>query len=487
MRWLGFALALIPFAAQADTIKTVSGLADGFVQVEYTSGQITTKQIFSVDTANETIVEKVSGRAILALQADGRKLAWVNASRPKDWEIDRLKLVDGVRTTTADMGLYDFGDGDVPVIVAKRQATVDVIVADRTDGGLDIVDRSRFQNEAIVPSKTVADEEQGLIKLRNRKRAVVERAMLVGLEDPHLLQQHETVTCANQWYESHAHMEDLDALEDYIERLNDQAVGCSLLFMGVEWDNLDDTYAETVATVRMNPGRFVPFYNGDPNSIEEISVENLQAILDNDTRDLFKGIGEFAFYRDPLTNTALTSDPWPDVFQWASDNDLIIMIHLNSNQGTELDTMLDNYPTTTVLLHGRELAQAGELATLLADHPNLYFTLDTANMINVDGPLMFPVAGGGDDTVSDKTRASDFIEAYDANVTTMLSDSHTLFDELFAVAPNQVLWGTDTAFTWHTRPAVYRRLIEFTEAFDQRTGYVTTNALTLFGEGVTLP
>ena len=215
-------------------------------------------------------MEKVSGRAVLALQADGRKLAWVSASRPKDWEIDRLKLVDDVRYTTADMSLHDFGDGDLPLIVAKRKATVDVIIADRSDEGLDVVDRSRFQNEAIVPSKTVVDEEQGLIKLRNRKRSVVERAMLAGLEDPHLLQQHDAMTCSGQWYETHAHMEDLDALEDYIERMNEQDVGCSLLFMGIEWDNLEETYAETVAAVRMNPGRFVLFYNGDPNTIKEI-------------------------------------------------------------------------------------------------------------------------------------------------------------------------------------------------------------------------
>lgn len=90
------------------------------------------------------------------------------------------------------------------------------------------------------------------------------------------------------------------------------------------------------AVVENNPGRFIPFYNGDPNTIGEISVENLQTILDADSDQLFRGIGEFAFYQDPLSGTLLTADPWPEVFQWAADNELIIMIHLNQDQGTEL-------------------------------------------------------------------------------------------------------------------------------------------------------
>ena len=161
---------------------------------------------------------------------------------------------------------------------------------------------------------------------------------------------------------------------------------------------------------------------------------------------MFKGIGEFAFYQDPLLNTSLTSDPWPEVFQWAGENDLIIMVHLNTDQGTELATMLEAYPNTTVLLHGGELALAGDLATLLSEHDNLYFTLDTANMLQSNGPIMFPVQGGDNDDISDKTRANEFVDTYEAEQAEMLSYTESLFTDVFAAAPNRVLWGTDSLY-----------------------------------------
>lgn len=487
---MGIMLLGLPALVQAATIKQLTGLANGKVRITYSSGSASTERIFSGRTAEHTLVEQVSGQKFIAVQANGRRLAWVNTAKPNDLEIDRLNLVEDVNYTSAYLALPTFGQDTLPVVVAKRGATTDLMLIDREDDDLDMVASLRFDNKKIVPAQTTIQSSRQRIQLRNAAGKRLEQVTVLSGEEIQLVRKQDAVDCSGQWYETHAHMEDLDALDEYVERLDDFGVGCSVLFVGMEWDHLERTYTEVQAVVENNPGRFIPFYNGDPNSIAEISVENLQSILDGDSDDLFRGIGELAFYDEPLLGTALTDDPWPAIFQWAGDNSLIIMIHLNADQGVELDTMLDAYPNTTVLLHGRELAQAGELATLLAEHSNLYFTLDTANMINSDGPLMFPVIGGDDDTVSDKTRATDFVATYDANAATMLAESDTLFAELFAVAPNQVLWGTDTAFTWHTRAPVYRRLIEFSAAFsaglsdEQQTNYLMTNAQALLGDGV---
>ena len=486
-----FSFVVLPVVAQADTIKTVTGLPNGKIQIEYDSGKSRITKIFSGLTSDTTHVAELSNKTVLALQANGRKIAWINATVPADLKIDKMSLVDDVRYTSAALRVHDFGDDTLPVVVAKRGATVDVFLTDRMDGELEIVDQTRVLNKNIVPGKTTITN-QSVIQLRNSKGRVIERVTVAGDQDLQLFRQNDPVSCVGQLYESHAHNES-SVLAEYVERLNDHGVGCSLLFLGVEWDNLADTYIEAKAIVQTNPGRFVPFYNSDPNTLAEVSVENLQSILDYDTEQMFRGIGEFAFYRSPLIGTTLTSDPWPEIFQWAGDNDLIIMIHLNQDQGTELDTMLDAYPNTQVLLHGKELASAGDLATLLAEHSNLYYTLDTANMVQVDGsPIMFPLLGGEEDTVSDKARAADFIEAYDANEATMLTNAQTLFADIFTAAPNQILWGTDVASTWHMRPAVYRRLIEFSTVFaadlsaEQQEDYLMNNAQTLFGDGVTI-
>ena len=486
-------LCLIPVIAQANGIQKVVGVANGKVRVYYTAGQIKTKKIFDQRTSEKTLVKKLTKRKFVALQANSRKFALGDTVGPNDLELDKLNLVDDVSYADGFLAVPEFTDEVIAVVVAKRGANVDLFLIDREDGDLIVVDETRFDNQTIAVANTKLFSDQPVIKLRNTTGTTVEQATVVGEEDIQLVQRHDAVTCANQWYESHAHMEDLDAFEDYIARLNESGVGCSLLFVGIEWDHLKRTYAEVTAIVENNPGRFIPFYNGDPNSVAEISVENLQAILDEDTDNVFRGIGEFAFYSEPLVNTTLTADPWPDVFQWAADNNLIIMVHLNSDQGIELDTMLDTYPNTTVLLHGGELALAGDLATVLAEHDNLYFTLDTAHMLQDNGPIMFPVQGGDDDDVSDKTRANDFVETYDANEAEMLAYTQNLFTDVFAAAPDRVLWGTDTAFTWHTRPAVYRRLIEFSNVVgdsmlstDLQTDYFTTNAQALLGDGVTI-
>lgn len=496
--FLGFALVTLaafcgPRLTQAATIQTVSGLSNGRIQIAYTSGATKTEKIFPEKTTDTTLVKKVSKTTIVALQANGRKFAWINAEQPNNWDSKKISLVDDVRYTSATLQLPNFDDETMPLVVAKRGATVDVMLIERLDGDLDIVDKTRLQNKAIIPSKTTVQATNKIIQLRNTHNSIVERVTVAGAEDAVLLQRHQAIDCTNRWYETHAHMEDLEAFEDYVTRLDGYTIGCSLLFVGMEWDNVDETYAEVQALVRNNPGRFVPFFNGDPNTLAEISVEHLQTIAQNDTDNLFRGIGEFAFYREPLVGTLLTSQPWPDIFAWAGENNYIIMLHLNQDQGAELDTMLDAYPNTTVLLHGKELASAGDLATLLAEHANLYFTLDTANMIQVNGtPLMFPVLGGADDDVSAAERAADFVATYDANEATMLAEAQTLFADIFLTAPNQVMWGTDTAFAWHTRPAVYSRLLQFSALFvenltaEQPSNYLTGTAQALLGDGVTL-
>ncbi len=487
-------VGLLPQILLAATVESVSGLPNGKIEVNYASGSTSIYRVFSTTSPDVTLVTKLSNKRLVALQSNGRKLAWINTDDSSDIEIERLNLVTDKRYQSAYLGVHNFGDGKLPVVVAKRNDTVDTMLIDRIDGELEIIDRLRINNTSIRPAKTTVKVARRLIQLRSASGAIKERLTVAGTEDLRLLQQHAPVTCTNQWYETHAHSEGLDTLESYVTQLNAHDVGCSLLFVGIEWENINETYNETRAIVENNPGRFVPFYNADPNTIEEVSVENLDVILQSDSEAVFRGIGEFAFYRTPLAGTSLTSQPWPDIFTWAADHNLIIMIHLNQNQGAELDTMLDAYPNTTVLLHGIELATSGDLPTLLSEHSNLYFSLDTANMIRENNtPAMFPDFEGDEDPVAAKVRAADFIELYDANNATMVEDSVNTFAATIAAAPERVLWGTDVAYPWHMRSGVYQRLIDFSNDFadvaiteTEQADYFTNNAYELLGDGVTI-
>lgn len=485
-------IATVP-AVQAAEVERVTGLPNGEIAIQYMSGLEVTAEVFSIGTDEPTLVKQWNDEAVLALQPNGRKIAIIDAFKPNNLRINRTRLADDVRYKTAYLGTAKFGEEKSLVVVAKRGSMVDTIIGIIEDEDVLVTDTARINKKSVAPKRTQLNTSTNRIHLRNKQRSTAKRINVLTSEDPELLVRQSPVSCGERWYESHAHMEDPDALENYVQRLKNNAVGCSLLFVGIEWDYLNTTYAEVRAIIDSNPGRFVPFYNGDPNTLSEISVINLQAILDKDTKNLFRGIGEFAFYQDPLLGTTLTDDPWPEIFAWAADNDLTIMIHLNQDQGTELDTMLTAYPTTRVLLHGSELALAGELADLLAEHDNLFYTLDTANMLNQDlMPIMFPVQGGDEDDVSDTKRANDFIDTYDAAEAEMLANAVATYSDIFTAAPDRVLWGTDVAFAWHMRKAVYRRLHSFSEQFaatldeSVRSNYLNGNAVSLFGEGVTV-
>lgn len=447
----------------------------------------------AVTTSEQDIEKELNSKFTVVLSSHGKKIRLVHNSGSSTV----TDLPGNTKYSKVDLIVSKLYGEPIVIVIGKKKSTISIAVLEKNGKRLKVTDSETLTNSKIQPAKSVLKKTSRKLLLKNSNNNTEVQFSID--EELSLTQKHEPITCNDGWYETHAHLEEADGVEEYVERLHDYDIGCSLIFTGQDFNeeengDYEENYAETVDLLRHNPGRFVPFYNGDPDTVADISTENLQALLDVDAKNIYKGIGEYAFYQEPLLGTSLTAEPWPSIFAWAAENNLVIMIHLVSTQGEELDSMLTQYPNTQVLLHGSELIE--DLPTLLTDHDNLWFTLDTANLLVIPGEsrqvIMFPVQGGVEDELSDTERADEFVELYDANQESMLATAETDWAPVFDAAPDRILWGTDVAFSWHFKPRVYSRLISFSKQFieqlelENRVKYRKENAQVLLGDGVTL-
>jgi hypothetical protein len=246
---------------------------------------------------------------------------------------------------------------------------------------------------------------------------------------------------------------------------------------------LEEELAMLIESVEPFPNRFIPFFHVDPKTTSDLTPPRIEEILAV-TGDFvsFQGYGETAFYRHPWLCTNLTDPPWPEALAAMEENNLVVMIHLTSAQLPGFKAMLIERPGLTVLLHGPELVN--ELPELLKEHLNLYYTLDTATTMFLDGPhphpLMYPRSGG----------RTEFLAEYRANRDTMLQSALSTWNPVLEAAPDRVMWGTDVSMGWHADAQVYEALMEFSNIFLENLpsalarSYAFDNALRLFGAGM---
>src|SRR3989344_1296186 len=295
----------------------------------------------------------------------------------------------------------------------------------------------------------------------------------------------QSVTCNGDFFDTHAHFDGLENTgevfghgnayvsltpKELAQRMSEHKVGCGILFISSSDLNKDyDAMRESMQGV--NAG-FLPFINvfGSSGTLSLDSIKDAY----NGREEAFFGIGEYAFYVGPLVGTSFTADPWPTIYEYATEKDLFLMLHPTQQQANEIDTMLSKYPNTKVILHGHELlSNTTLLENLLRNHKNLYFTYDLATMF--DGYL-YRI-----------NNSAEFISWYDSNKQQYLNSVRSKLLPLLEAAPVRVMWGTDIVAAWHGETAVFSRLMEFSRSLvdslpaEHRDNFASANALRIFG------
>ena len=277
-----------------------------------------------------------------------------------------------------------------------------------------------------------------------------------------------------EWFDTHAHWRMADtfnyddyATEDLTARQAEHGVGATVLF--VTRRPFVNAYQETVETLATPDVDYLPFFF--PGGFR--SARQRRGFFD-EMHPIDHGIGEVTFYAGREQGKALTDDPFPEYFQLAAEEDLVLMLHPTEQQADGLGPMLEQYPEATLLLHGHELLGTGDhLRALLREHDNLYWTYDTATML---GGLTVRAAG-----------KSDFIDRFEADRDRYRRRVTQRLPPLLEAAPDRVMWGTDIVADWHVDPDVYSRLLAFSEDVrdalptEHRDPFAYENAVTLFG------
>jgi len=336
-----------------------------------------------------------------------------------------------------------------------------------------------FEEQKV--NKTTEEEPIGIKSAEEEISQVAEKAA----SEAESSWTQRKVSCAGSLFDTHAHFDALVQSKDYPshsqwvsltpqeleKRMIEHKVGCAVLFVAtLDMDKQFDSMRESL--VGLDVG-FLPFFIAFDGT--KLSPEMISKIHEG-REEAFFGIGELAFYVEPLIGTSLVADPWPAIFEYAAKENLFLMLHPTQQQASDVEKMLSRYPNTKVILHGFESLDTGLVEKWLRNYKNLYWTYDLATMF--DGYL-YRVQN-----------AADFIKWYEPNKEQYLSSVRNKLLPLLEAAPDRVMWGTDVVADWHVEPEVYSRLIEFSHKLidslppQYRDNYAYANAQRIFDSGI---
>ena len=183
-----------------------------------------------------------------------------------------------------------------------------------------------------------------------------------------------------------------------------------------------------------------------------LDAEKLDS-LHQSNAGLFKGYGELGFY-DVWLKPLTPSDPKLfNIYKVAKKHGLIVMMHPDAGQKSNIETALQNNPGVNFLLHG---FQAEDYITDLMDrYPNVYFSIDSAVLYPMMGLFM-----SGPKEV--------FISRFEQEFDSMLSQNISKWKGTIERYPNRFMWGTDRGVKWHYNEEISILFEEFARAFIAR-------------------
>lgn len=295
--------------------------------------------------------------------------------------------------------------------------------------------------------------------------------------------------CSGAYIDSHTHLEggasgeDVEANEiarKLAARMEEHTVGCSVVLKGFpDWqEDLEGEIDLYVEALEDYPGKFIPFFQLEVDEPSDLTIEALEdALAASEGRIDYAGYGELVFDEGEWAGTSLTSQVMRDLFEFAGEHDLVLLLDIASDQGSELKEMLGDYPDTIVLYQGNHISRTN-VKNWLQTYDNLYFTADVESMmVGLDGFHSY-----GDS----------FVDEYDENVEEWVENAINTYVPIIEAAPDKVLWGTDVADAFMFGSDEYDRVMDFTERFlegldeEYHDVFLFENSYELLGGGVTV-
>ncbi len=293
------------------------------------------------------------------------------------------------------------------------------------------------------------------------------------------------------------------SMDAYFENLDRNGInffiGMFAIFGVPEEDSLvsHKSLGYIIAAAQKHPYRIVPFFNpgigGEEIEEEAIlnkgwyewyegSLEGTQTIAGT---DFIRGFGEVETQEWSVHH----NDPKiMKLIELAEQNNISFMFHPVASKMGDVEKMVQAHPNTIFLIHlYREDLEKSEsqLIELLQTYDNLYFSMDAAHIIHIEGDAIY------DFDSTDKERSiKDFVAYYDSKEKAIVRNAIEAYKPLVDAAPDKILWGTEIGPEYAFDPQVFDRAVKASRlviaGFDEENQEAVAykNALRVFGEGV---
>jgi len=223
----------------------------------------------------------------------------------------------------------------------------------------------------------------------------------------------------------------------------------------------DDTHEDALSVQKRCDNIIVPFlypssHIGIPPKGHGNKLPKLVEKTHGESEISFRGIGEIHTeypQTDSYDGMRLIDPGMLELYDYAAENSLIVMIHPQESDIKDLRVALAHNTKTIFLLHGLERAEKF-LPTLFQEYDNLYFSIDS-NLLE-------------DYTLAHQGMTKEkFLNNLQSNEMyyKILVSSLQHWKPLIEAYPDRMMWGTDALWSWHFEDEVYGEIAWFGRAF----------------------
>lgn len=294
------------------------------------------------------------------------------------------------------------------------------------------------------------------------------------------------------------------SMDSYFKNLDRNGINFFIGMFGISGEPVADALisdqglGEVISAAQKHPYRIIPFFNPGigGETIEEKGYlttdlynwykNTLTASQKIVGKNFIRGFGEIetqewsARHNDPKILELITL---------AKQNSIHFMFHPVADKINDVEEMIEAYPETTFLIHmfREDLAESqSQLITILQEHDNLYFSMDAAHILHLNGNDIIYTYDSNDK----QSAINKFVSTYDSKEKSMINDAISAYKPLVDAVPNKVMWGTEIGPEYAFDSQVFDRAIKisrlviagFAPEHQEAVGY--KNALRVFGQGV---
>src|SRR3989344_2206763 len=294
------------------------------------------------------------------------------------------------------------------------------------------------------------------------------------------------------------------SMDSYFKILDQNGINFFIGMFGISGEPSVDTLVsdqglgEVIDAVQKHPYRVIPFFNPGIGG-EQIEAEGylqtslfgwykntLTASQKIAGKDFIRGFGEIETQEWRVRH----NDPKIlALIDLAEANNINFMFHPVASKFADVEEIIEAYPDTIFLIHmyREDLEKSkSELIRLLKENDNLYFSMDAAHILFVDGNDIIYTYDSGDIESS----VSKFVSSYNSKEKSLIKDAVSAYKPLVDADPDKVMWGTEIGPAYAFDPEVFNRAVKisrfviagFDEAHQEKVAY--KNALRVFGQGV---